>query len=450
MRQRAEAEAEVEAAQVAAGEARTAAQAAQTAAHESERKRRQAESKLVCSDLGTGVGHCLPWAGGQPHVGWQQDQATDAATLQTCTALGGPELADSRLCGCLLSLPQGGSLCLQATANWHRRANCFCLPVVCQGCVVSSGFKWQTSVSAHAAPPRTPQADTSGRLVKAEEERQFLRQLNDTLLANQRDFQVRWQHPPGAGGSLQTAYSSVAQGFFISLLVEEAGTAGRAALLGWAQGMRPGEGGAASLRQAPTSISALARHPGQLCCRSAQPSVEGHPRLGMFTRPAFAGMCRRGSRPRRRRFSARWRRKTRRYATSKSRWAAAARTVRSPTRMHRPAAAPGATRLRAVVHAAPMLACCWPRRWSFRTSIRPPHGPPRCEISWCFWRRGRRSSRRGQRASSRAPPYCPCPRRRRPSSAAAGAGRSAKPCIYARRCVPQKTAGKTLADMQAI
>lgn len=34
-------------------------------------------------------------------------------------------------------------------------------------------------------------ADTSGRLVKAEEERQFLRQLNDTLLANQRDFQTR-------------------------------------------------------------------------------------------------------------------------------------------------------------------------------------------------------------------------------------------------------------------
>jgi hypothetical protein len=36
----------------------------------------------------------------------------------------------------------------------------------------------------------TAQADTSGRLAKAEEERQFLKQLNDTLLANQKDFQV--------------------------------------------------------------------------------------------------------------------------------------------------------------------------------------------------------------------------------------------------------------------
>ncbi|KAL4430038.1 hypothetical protein ABPG77_004408 [Micractinium sp. CCAP 211/92] len=34
-------------------------------------------------------------------------------------------------------------------------------------------------------------ADTSGRLARAEEERQFLKQLNDTLLANQRDFQTR-------------------------------------------------------------------------------------------------------------------------------------------------------------------------------------------------------------------------------------------------------------------
>lgn len=36
------------------------------------------------------------------------------------------------------------------------------------------------------------QATTSGKLAKAEEERQFLKQLSDTLLANQRDFQVRW------------------------------------------------------------------------------------------------------------------------------------------------------------------------------------------------------------------------------------------------------------------
>lgn len=34
------------------------------------------------------------------------------------------------------------------------------------------------------------QADASGRLVKAEEERQFLNQLNDTLLSNQKDYQV--------------------------------------------------------------------------------------------------------------------------------------------------------------------------------------------------------------------------------------------------------------------
>ncbi|KAL4444019.1 hypothetical protein ABPG75_011756 [Micractinium tetrahymenae] len=80
VRQRTEAEAEVEAAQAAAGEARAAAAAAQAAVQEAERKRRQAESKL---------------------------------------------------------------------------------------------------------------AYTSGRLAKAEEERQFLEQLNDTLLANQKDFQVR-------------------------------------------------------------------------------------------------------------------------------------------------------------------------------------------------------------------------------------------------------------------
>ena len=36
------------------------------------------------------------------------------------------------------------------------------------------------------------QATTSGKLAKAEEERQFLKQLSDTLLANQRDFQVCW------------------------------------------------------------------------------------------------------------------------------------------------------------------------------------------------------------------------------------------------------------------
>ncbi len=47
MRQRAEAEAEVEAAQAAAGEARAATAAAQAAAQEADRKRRQAESKLV-------------------------------------------------------------------------------------------------------------------------------------------------------------------------------------------------------------------------------------------------------------------------------------------------------------------------------------------------------------------------------------------------------------------
>lgn len=47
VRQRAEAEAEVEAAQAAAGEARAATAAAQAAAQEADRKRRQAESKLV-------------------------------------------------------------------------------------------------------------------------------------------------------------------------------------------------------------------------------------------------------------------------------------------------------------------------------------------------------------------------------------------------------------------
>jgi hypothetical protein len=35
------------------------------------------------------------------------------------------------------------------------------------------------------------QADTSGRLARAEEERQFLKQLNDTLLDNQKEFQAR-------------------------------------------------------------------------------------------------------------------------------------------------------------------------------------------------------------------------------------------------------------------
>lgn len=47
VRQRAEAEAEVEAAQAAAGEARGAAADSQAAAQEAERRRRQAESKLV-------------------------------------------------------------------------------------------------------------------------------------------------------------------------------------------------------------------------------------------------------------------------------------------------------------------------------------------------------------------------------------------------------------------
>jgi hypothetical protein len=35
------------------------------------------------------------------------------------------------------------------------------------------------------------QADTSGLLARAEEERQFLKQLNDTLLDNQKEFQAR-------------------------------------------------------------------------------------------------------------------------------------------------------------------------------------------------------------------------------------------------------------------
>lgn len=43
-------------------------------------------------------------------------------------------------------------------------------------------------------PHPAPQADASGRLQRAEEERQFLRQLSDSLLANQKDFQAR----PGA------------------------------------------------------------------------------------------------------------------------------------------------------------------------------------------------------------------------------------------------------------
>ena len=75
-------------------------------------------------------------------------------------------------------------------------------------------FQIETELDSQTPSLPLLQATTSGKLAKAEEERQFFKQLNDTLLANQRDFQVGLAGCRGefAGQSAQVAGLGAAGG----------------------------------------------------------------------------------------------------------------------------------------------------------------------------------------------------------------------------------------------
>jgi hypothetical protein len=115
-----------------------------------------------CTGTGGADGSTAGTAGGRSQAATAAEQAGEVDCVPAVQSF----LALLAICDCAFC---AFHLCLTA----HRPENTWCM------------YYYYYIACVHL------QAETSGRLTKTEEERAFLKQLNETLLANQRDFAAR-------------------------------------------------------------------------------------------------------------------------------------------------------------------------------------------------------------------------------------------------------------------